>query len=120
MSLVARQFLGSGCEKHGEQPARHESPGSGACRSKRRSLRGVGCGLCRHGCGRDFSRCAHPFREGARFEREANPTRRGGGRMSEISTLVPIEPRYSLPPIEAIADTPLEIRAKQERIARLK
>lgn len=40
--------------------------------------------------------------------------------MSEISTLVPIEPRYSLPPIEAIADTPLEIRAKQQRIARLK
>ena len=40
--------------------------------------------------------------------------------MSEMSTLIPIEPRYFLPPIEAIADTPLEIRSKQQRIARLK
>lgn len=40
--------------------------------------------------------------------------------MSEMSGLIPIETRYSLPPIEAIADSLLEIRAKQERIARLK
>ena len=40
--------------------------------------------------------------------------------MSELSSSIPIEARYSLPPIEAISDTPQEIRAKQERIARLK
>ncbi|HEV2298646.1 MAG TPA: quinolinate synthase NadA [Candidatus Acidoferrales bacterium] len=40
--------------------------------------------------------------------------------MSELSSSIPIEARYSLPPIEAISDIPQEIRAKQERIARLK
>jgi quinolinate synthase len=40
--------------------------------------------------------------------------------MSELSSSIPIEARYSLPPIEAISDSPQEIRAKQERIARLK
>lgn len=40
--------------------------------------------------------------------------------MSELTSLTPMEARFSLPPIEAIADTQAEIRAKQERIARLK
>jgi quinolinate synthase len=33
---------------------------------------------------------------------------------------IPFEARYSLPAVEAIEDSPAEIRAKQERIARLK
>jgi quinolinate synthase len=40
--------------------------------------------------------------------------------MSELSSTIPFEARYSLPAIETIADAPEEIRAKQERIARLK
>jgi len=40
--------------------------------------------------------------------------------VSESSTFIPFEARYTLPPVEAIHDTPAEIRAKQERIARLK
>lgn len=40
--------------------------------------------------------------------------------MSELTSLTPMEARFSVPPIEAIADTQAEIRAKQERIARLK
>ncbi|HLW82659.1 MAG TPA: quinolinate synthase NadA [Candidatus Acidoferrales bacterium] len=40
--------------------------------------------------------------------------------MSEVANFVPFEARYSLPPIEAIDDSLAEIRAKQQRIARLK
>ena len=40
--------------------------------------------------------------------------------MSEAAIPLPFEARYSLPPIEVIDDSPAEIRAKQERIARLK
>src|SRR5215469_303866 len=40
--------------------------------------------------------------------------------MSETATFLPFESRYSLPPVEVIDDSPAEIRAKQERIARLK
>lgn len=40
--------------------------------------------------------------------------------MSELSSAVPMDVRYSLPPVEAIPDTPDEIRAKQERVERLK
>ncbi|HEV2305908.1 MAG TPA: quinolinate synthase NadA [Candidatus Acidoferrales bacterium] len=40
--------------------------------------------------------------------------------MSEVANFVPFEARYSLPPIEAIGDSLVEIRAKQQRIARLK
>ena len=40
--------------------------------------------------------------------------------MSELASLTPMEARYTVPPIEEFADTQAEIRAKQERIARLK
>jgi quinolinate synthase len=40
--------------------------------------------------------------------------------MSELASPIPFEQRYSLPPVETIADSPSQIRAKQERIARLK
>lgn len=40
--------------------------------------------------------------------------------MSEAAISVPFDARYSLPPVEAIGDSLAEIRAKQERIARLK
>jgi len=40
--------------------------------------------------------------------------------VSEVANFVPFEARYSLPPIEAIDDSLAEIRAKQQRIARLK
>jgi quinolinate synthase len=40
--------------------------------------------------------------------------------MSELSSFIPFEARYSLPPIEIMGDTSAEIRAKQERISRLK
>ncbi len=37
-----------------------------------------------------------------------------------MSTKIPFEARYTLPPIERVPDTPEEIRHKQERIRRLK
>lgn len=40
--------------------------------------------------------------------------------MSESAISLPFESRYSLPPLEVIDDSPAEIRAKQQRIARLK
>ncbi|HEV2491288.1 MAG TPA: quinolinate synthase NadA [Candidatus Acidoferrales bacterium] len=40
--------------------------------------------------------------------------------MSELSNSIPFEARYSLPPVETIGDAAEEVRAKQERIARLK
>lgn len=40
--------------------------------------------------------------------------------MSESAISLPFESRYSLPPVEAVHDSPAEILAKQQRIARLK
>jgi quinolinate synthase len=40
--------------------------------------------------------------------------------MNAARTLIPFEDRYTLPPVEAIPDSPEEIRAKQERIQRWK
>lgn len=40
--------------------------------------------------------------------------------MSESAIPVPFESRYVLPPVEAIDDSPAEVRSKQQRIARLK
>ncbi len=40
--------------------------------------------------------------------------------MSETAHFLPFESRYTLPPVDVIDDSPAEIRAKQERIGRLK
>jgi quinolinate synthase len=40
--------------------------------------------------------------------------------VSEAAIFVPFDARYSLPPVEVIDDSPAEIRAKQERVTRLK
>lgn len=40
--------------------------------------------------------------------------------MSESAIPLPFESRYSLPPVEVMEDSPAEVRAKQQRIARLK
>jgi quinolinate synthase len=40
--------------------------------------------------------------------------------MSEIASPISFEQRYSIPPVETIEDSPAEIRAKQEQIARIK